>query len=247
MAVRADGSAQKDVRSSDLTDGTLHYSFTLLGQSAKDARIVSASYTTPYSGSGALDKAGGTLALETPQDRDSQRYTVTLTAEVTEGGETRMVLFTIYLDYKNNDDLSLELTWYRGGVTAERVTCAKDAGAAAKIKQNQLINGSFSYHLALTGANAEKAKLLSARLTGPGLDQTMQESGSAVLEHAFDFLETAFGDSQEMVIFLTGLNMSEAAVAFLQTTDCERYERYNKRLLFNESDREIRDEIARLK
>ena len=180
VAVRGDGSAQKDVRSSDLTDGTLHYSFTLLGQSAKDARIVSASYTTPYSGSGALDKAGGTLALETPQDRDSQRYTVTLTAEVTEGGETRMVLFTIYLDYKNNDDLSLELTWYRGGVTAERVTCAKDAGAAAKIKQNQLINGSFSYHLALTGANAEKAKLLSARLTGPGLDQTMQESGSAV-------------------------------------------------------------------
>ena len=74
-----------------------------------------------------------------------------------------------------------------------------------------------------------------------------QESGSAVLEHAFDFLEAAFGDSQEMVIFLTGLNMSEAAVAFLQTTDCERYERYNKRLLFNESDREIRDEIARLK
>ena len=74
-----------------------------------------------------------------------------------------------------------------------------------------------------------------------------QESGSAVLEHAFDFLETAFGDSQEMVIFLTGLNMSEAAVAFLQTTECERYERYNKRLLFNESDREIRDEIARLK
>ena len=50
-----------------------------------------------------------------------------------------------------------------------------------------------------------------------------------------------------MVIFLTSLNMSEAAVAFLQTTDCERYERYNKRLLFNESDREIRDEIARLK
>ena len=74
-----------------------------------------------------------------------------------------------------------------------------------------------------------------------------QEDGSAALEHAFDFLEAAFGDSQEMVIFLTGLNMSEAAVAFLQTTDCERYERYNKRLLFSESDREIRDEIARLK
>ncbi len=74
-----------------------------------------------------------------------------------------------------------------------------------------------------------------------------QESGSGALEHAFDFLEAAFGDSQEMVIFLTGLNMSEAAVAFLQTTDCERYERYNKRLLFSESDREIREEIARLK
>ena len=180
VTVAADSSAKKDVRSSELSDAELHYTFALLGQSAKDARIVSASYTSPYSGSGELDKTGGTLALETPQGHDTQRYTLSLTAEVTQDGETRMVRFTVYLDYRSDDDLSLELTWYRGGLTAETITCAKDASAAAKIKQNQLINGSFQYYLTLSGASAEKAKLTSARLTGPGVSQTMQDSGSAV-------------------------------------------------------------------
>ena len=76
--------------------------------------------------------------------------------------------------------------------------------------------------------------------------ERLQEEGKEMLEHAFDFLEAAFGDSQEMVIFLTGLNSAEDAVAFLQTCDCERYRRYNQSLLFRESDRRLRGEIDRL-
>ena len=78
------------------------------------------------------------------------------------------------------------------------------------------------------------------------LKSLLQEEGKEMLEHAFDFLEAAFGDSQEMVIFLTGLNSAEDAVAFLQTCDCERYRRYNQSLLFRESDRRLRGEIDRL-
>ena len=76
--------------------------------------------------------------------------------------------------------------------------------------------------------------------------EDLQAAGGQALEHAFDFLEAAFGNSQEMVVFLTGLNSSADAVAFLQTYDCERYRRYNQSLLFQESDRELRKEIDRL-
>ena len=76
--------------------------------------------------------------------------------------------------------------------------------------------------------------------------EELQAAAGEMLEHAFDFLEAAFGNSQEMVVFLTGLNASGDAVAFLQSWDCERYHRYNQSLLFQESDRELRKEIERL-
>ena len=76
--------------------------------------------------------------------------------------------------------------------------------------------------------------------------EELHEKTGAVLEHAFDFLEAAFGDSQEMVAFITGLNRQQEAVAFLQTCECGRYSFYNKRLLFAQSDREIRREIELL-
>ena len=60
------------------------------------------------------------------------------------------------------------------------------------------------------------------------------------LEHAFDFMEAAFGNGQEMVIFVTELNGAEASVAFLEQYDCERYYHYNKELLFDEQEKALR-------
>ena len=42
------------------------------------------------------------------------------------------------------------------------------------------------------------------------------------LEHAFDFMEDAFGDSQEMVAFVTELNTSVYSVRFLKDYDCDK-------------------------
>lgn len=53
------------------------------------------------------------------------------------------------------------------------------------------------------------------------------------LEHAFDFMEAAFGGSQEMVLFVTELNTGFYSIEFLQEYDCERYYQYNKNLLFS--------------
>ncbi len=55
-----------------------------------------------------------------------------------------------------------------------------------------------------------------------------------IVEYVFDFLEGAFGNSQEMVIFITELNSNPYSVSFLQACECERYYRYNKVLLFDE-------------
>ena len=63
------------------------------------------------------------------------------------------------------------------------------------------------------------------------------------LNHAFDFMEDAFGDSQEMVAFVTELNTNYYSIQFLKDNDCDKYYRYNKRLLFGEQQQEILKEL----
>ena len=60
-----------------------------------------------------------------------------------------------------------------------------------------------------------------------------------MLEHAFDFMEAAFGGSQEMVLFVTELNTGFYSLHFLQEYECERYYQYNKNLLFSDEEQEI--------
>lgn len=57
---------------------------------------------------------------------------------------------------------------------------------------------------------------------------------SKELENAFLFLEAAFGESQEMVAFVTELNANYYGIWFVQENGCDLYYRYNKGLLFDE-------------
>ena len=79
--------------------------------------------------------------------------------------------------------------------------------------------------------------------TRDSYEQSWDEAG-AMLEHGFDFMEAAFGDSQEMVIFVTNLNTSYYCVRFLQEYECQRYYQYNKRLLFEDREGEMRKRIS---
>ena len=74
------------------------------------------------------------------------------------------------------------------------------------------------------------------------LDGSMQET-SGILEHAFDFMEAAFGESQEMVFFITQLSSDEHAMWFIGENECPRYYRYNKALLFEDRSAQIRKEL----
>ncbi|MGI6071125.1 MAG: ATP-binding protein [Blautia sp.] len=73
--------------------------------------------------------------------------------------------------------------------------------------------------------------------------ETAYDEAGDALEKAFDFMEAAFTDGQEMVIFITELNTGYDSIRFLQEYDCERYYRYNKELLFREKRSELLRQI----
>lgn len=73
---------------------------------------------------------------------------------------------------------------------------------------------------------------------------TMSETALTMLEHGFDFMEAAFAAGQEMVIFVTELNTNYYSVDFLRENRCERYYEYNKNLLFEDRESDIRQRLA---
>lgn len=72
----------------------------------------------------------------------------------------------------------------------------------------------------------------------------MSETTLTMLEHGFDFMEAAFAAGQEMVIFVTELNTNYYSVNFLRENRCERYYEYNKNLLFEDRENDIRKRLA---
>ncbi len=75
------------------------------------------------------------------------------------------------------------------------------------------------------------------------LEKAEEEAGFS-LEAAFDFMEEAFGQGEEMVIFVTELAVSKKAASFLAECTCERYLSYSGQLLIGTRKREILSELA---
>lgn len=69
------------------------------------------------------------------------------------------------------------------------------------------------------------------------------DHASGCLTYAFDFMEAVFGDSQEMVIFITELTVNYYSAKFIDAHGSDQYYRYNKGLLFSETQRRILKEI----
>lgn len=66
---------------------------------------------------------------------------------------------------------------------------------------------------------------------------------SKALESVFQFMEDAFGESQEMVVLITELNANYYSAWFIQENGCDLYYRYNKGLLFGERQQSILQEM----
>lgn len=100
-------------------------------------------------------------------------------------------------------------------------------------------------HEEATGGNAEADAARAAfELQLERLEAAEQEASEA-LEYAFDFMERAFFNGQEMVIFVTELAMEADAALFLAEHTCERYMRYSAELLAGTRKAELLAEIER--
>lgn len=99
-------------------------------------------------------------------------------------------------------------------------------------------------HIADNDAAFEKVREEFAK-ENEAYQNKLDEAGQK-LEYAFDFMEIAFGSSQEMTSFITELNTNFYIVQFLQNYECERYYQYNKNLLFDEKRRNLLNRIENL-
>ena len=66
------------------------------------------------------------------------------------------------------------------------------------------------------------------------------------LENIFTFCEDVFGESQEMIIFVTELTANYYSSKFISRYGCKKYFEHNKELLFYERNKEIVKEILKL-
>ncbi len=69
------------------------------------------------------------------------------------------------------------------------------------------------------------------------------DAAGQCLEYAFDFMEGAFANGQEMVLFVTELNTGFYSVRFLQEYECRRYYEYNENLLFAREEDGLQDAL----
>jgi hypothetical protein len=66
---------------------------------------------------------------------------------------------------------------------------------------------------------------------------------SAKLDAAFAFLETTFGEGQELVIFLTELTMNCYSMRFIRDNGCPKYTEYNESLLLGGRQKRLLEEL----
>ena len=76
--------------------------------------------------------------------------------------------------------------------------------------------------------------------------ETQTEQTSRTLQNVFDFMEAAFGDSQEMVAFITELNANYYSIWFIRENGSDQYYRHNKGLLFDDRQKLILGQMEEL-
>ena len=72
------------------------------------------------------------------------------------------------------------------------------------------------------------------------------EAAALTLQSVFDFMEAAFGDSQEMVAFITELNANFYSIWFIRENGSDQYYRHNKGLLFDDRQKLILGQMEEL-
>jgi len=127
----------------------------------------------------------------------------------------------------------------------------KDAGRLDKVRRNadmRLIRVLESYHSGLETNKVPAGAVMSVLKTWFGEEtadrEKLADTAGAEFDNAFRFLERTFGDSQELVMFVTELTAGADTSWFIENFGCDAYYRHNKELLFNDARRRLTADIA---
>ena len=71
--------------------------------------------------------------------------------------------------------------------------------------------------------------------------RTMVEDIQGQLQRGFAFLERAFGDGGEVLMFVSALAHSEAAMCFIRSHGCEPFLKHSAKLLYKEQEAELQE------
>ena len=155
--------AAKTVKSRELTEHVFGYSLKLTGGAADGAKLLRGSYTAGSGLSGELDIGGGTLVLQ-----PGEKYVLTFEAEY----DGMTVYFRFTIDYTEAADVALTFTWLERGSIPRSHLCQPDGQTTIEVRSNQLSAGSVKYELALSGGDAEDARILNISCNGRRLEQS---------------------------------------------------------------------------
>ena len=100
-----------------------------------------------------------------------------------------------------------------------------------------------------TDESHEKAFALVKKLYDTRVEEMQNEIPeiSGALDHLFSFVERAYGDDNEMLVLVTELTVNPYSASYLTQYGCEGYYKYNQRLMVFERNKELMEEINRLK
>ena len=148
-------------------------------------------------------------------------------------------------------DVLANLIWKR----REKMRQAKEAGQQDKERRDldqRAVNLLEDYKAGLVredAADADTAMDLVRTWFAQEVERRKAlgtETGKA-FDNAFRFLEQTFGDSQELVLFVTEITAGYDTSWFVENFGCDAYFRHNRELLFDDTRHRIREEIAAAK
>lgn len=163
--------AEEKISSNQLGGGSsLPYEFQLIGDDAKDGRILHIKYTSDAGDGGSLESKGS-LLMSMPEHETSNTYRIEVEALV--NGET--LTFEILLYYSNDVTLRMQYSVREDGVDTEKIiTCEnKKTRTAETVYDNQLTQGRLSYAMDIVGADGERIKISSVSCYQSGSGRTV--------------------------------------------------------------------------
>ena len=131
---------------------------------------------------------------------------------------------------------------------------AKEAGQldkAARDLKTREINALQAYRTALVDGDVADEAAFEVVKGWFGeqiaLRKELAQQTASMFDNAFAFLEKTFSQGQELVMFVTEITAGADTSWFVENFGCEAYFRHNKELLFDQTQRRIRDSILEAK